>query len=163
MYDTDGRRAGGRLAEGDGLVSAPTTTEGMVMASETKDHIAFSASGCDNWVDLPIDMTAAAEQIGQAPCRDHSHPLMRLTLKVADDPDSKALASLLRFLLGTTSIERRAQEALGVVPAEMLSSRAQALGSPFANVPPFTGHDSAATVADMPFGVLPPSTSPGPV
>ena len=65
----------------DSLAQSSVELVGMVKASEKKEHVCFTRSGCDNWVDLPIDMVEEAEQIGKNTCKDHSYPVMRITLK----------------------------------------------------------------------------------
>lgn len=67
---------------------------GMVKASEKKGNVCFTRSGCDNWVDLPIDMIEEAEQIGKNICKDHSHPVMRITLKEPKNQEAKIFAAL---------------------------------------------------------------------
>lgn len=68
---------------------------GMVKASEYEDHIAFDRGGCENWVDLPTNLIERAEHLGQQPCRDHVHPVFRITLKESEDPAAQVFASLL--------------------------------------------------------------------
>lgn len=88
---TDLERA---LAEGT-LTQAQTPLTGMVKPSEKSGHVSFTQAGCDTWVDLPTDMIERADQVGQRPCRDHSHPIMRITLKEPKDPKGKILLALL--------------------------------------------------------------------
>ena len=82
------------LADGS-LRQSGTELVGMVKSSKLKEHIAFTSSGCNNWVDLPTDMIDNAIQIGVNPCKDHSHPMMKITLKEATNQEAKVLAALL--------------------------------------------------------------------
>ena len=82
------------LEEGT-LTQAQTTLTGMVKQSEKGGHVSFSQAGCDTWVDLPTDMIERADHVGQRPCRDHSHPLMRITLDEPEDSTGKVLLALL--------------------------------------------------------------------
>lgn len=82
------------LTEGT-LTQAQTPLTGMVKPSEKSGHVSFSQAGCDTWVDLPTDMIERADHVGKRPCRDHSHPLMRITLNEPEDPEAKTLLSLL--------------------------------------------------------------------
>lgn len=68
---------------------------GMVKASQKDGFISFTRSGCDSWVDLPTDMIEQAEQLGQNTCRDHSHTVMRITLKEPKDAEARIIAALL--------------------------------------------------------------------
>ena len=82
------------LTEG-ALTQAQTTLIGMVKPSEKSGHVSFSQAGCDTWVDLSTDMIERADQEGQRPCRDHTHPVMRITLKEPKDAQAKILWALL--------------------------------------------------------------------
>lgn len=77
------------------LTRSGTTVVGMVKKSEKGGHISFTRSGCDTWIDLPIDLIEQAEQLGQHRCKDHVHPVFKITLKEGKDPEAKLLASLL--------------------------------------------------------------------
>lgn len=72
-----------------------TEMTGMVKASKKAGHIAFTRSGCENWVDIPIGLIEKAEQLGKAPCKDHWHPIFRLTLKEPKDAEARVFAALL--------------------------------------------------------------------
>lgn len=68
---------------------------GMVKESGKKGHIAFTAGGCETWVDLPTAMIEEAEHVGSRPCDDHAHPVFRIRLKESEDPQAKLLAAIL--------------------------------------------------------------------
>ena len=68
---------------------------GMVKPAEKAGHINFTRTGCENWVDLPVDLIECAEHVGQGPCKDHSHPVMKITLKEPKDPAAQIYAALL--------------------------------------------------------------------
>lgn len=68
---------------------------GMVKPSGTSGNISFSPSGCDMWVDLPTGMVKHAEHIGQRGCRDHVHPMVRITLHEPKNPEGRVLLALL--------------------------------------------------------------------
>ncbi|MBN9218619.1 MAG: hypothetical protein J0I79_11755 [Mesorhizobium sp.] len=72
-----------------------TEMTGMVKASKKAGHIAFTRSGCENWVDIPIGLIEKAEQLGKAPCKDHWHPIFKLTLKEPKDAEARVFAALL--------------------------------------------------------------------
>lgn len=93
------------LTEG-ALTQAQTFLTGMVKPSEKSGHVSFSQAGCDTWVDLPTDMIESADQEGQRPCRDHSHPVMRITLKEPKDAQGKILLALLTQTATRVSAEK---------------------------------------------------------
>jgi hypothetical protein len=68
---------------------------GMVKAAEERGKISFSPTDCDSWVDVPTDLIKSAVQVGQSRCRDHSHPVFRLSFNESDDPAAQVLAALL--------------------------------------------------------------------
>lgn len=78
------------------LDSAGVTIVGMVKSGERKGEIQFTPTDCDSWVDLAISYIEKAEQQGQEVCKDHSHPIFRITLKEPNDPQAKILSALLR-------------------------------------------------------------------
>jgi len=68
---------------------------GMVKASDQKGHVSFTASGCDDWVDIPTTMIEQAERVGSSKCKDHSHPVFKLTLKESRSAEAQILSALL--------------------------------------------------------------------
>lgn len=68
---------------------------GMVKASEKEGFIGFTPGGCDSWVDIPTGMIENAEKVGQKGCKDHSHPVFRITLKETKNAEGQILLALL--------------------------------------------------------------------
>jgi len=58
---------------------------GMVKASESEGNVAFTSGSCDEWVDLPADLVGDVEVLGQGQCRGHSHPRVRMQLKLDEN------------------------------------------------------------------------------
>lgn len=79
----------------DDFALSGTEMTGMVKASKKAGHIAFTRSGCENWVDIPIGVIEKAEQLGKAPCKDHWHPVFKLTPREPKDAEAKVFAALL--------------------------------------------------------------------
>lgn len=80
----------------DGALEHPQIQlTGMVKPSDKSGHVQFARGGCETWVDLPTDLIDEAEHLGQQPCRDHAHPVFKVTLKEPKDPAARVLASLL--------------------------------------------------------------------
>ena len=75
----------------------PISLIGMVKKSEGKDKtIQFSpGANCSNWVTLPLEVIEDVEIIKTVPCKDHTHPLVRLSLKTPKTPEAKIFSSLL--------------------------------------------------------------------
>src|SRR5918912_481342 len=55
---------------------------GMVKASDKEDHIAFAPGSCDEWIDVPAELIGDVEVLRHVPCREHSHPLVRMKLTI---------------------------------------------------------------------------------
>ena len=86
-----------------GFPSDPVVIEGIVKESDGEDSLQFSfASDCNKWVKIPVELLdGQVEYRGTAPCRDHEHPRVRLTLKEPEgsNPASRAFFELLRQLV----------------------------------------------------------------
>jgi hypothetical protein len=72
---------------------------GMVKKSEHEEHISFTSSGCEQWVDVPISLIEQAENVGHSQCKDHSHPLFRITFKEQKSPEARLFSALLVQLM----------------------------------------------------------------
>ncbi|CAN5488639.1 hypothetical protein BH09CHL1_BH09CHL1_20150 [soil metagenome] len=81
--------------KGDTFAQSEILRIGMVKQSQTPGYIGFSGGGCEHWIEIPIDMIERAEQMGNRPCKDHSHPVFRITLKQPKDPETQIFASFL--------------------------------------------------------------------
>jgi hypothetical protein len=85
------------------LEKAAIELVGMVKVSEKAKHISFAKGDCETWIDLPTDLIDQAEHLGQRPCRDHVHPVFKVTLKEPKDPAAQILGSLLATPVSTSS------------------------------------------------------------
>jgi hypothetical protein len=85
---------------------------GMVDDLDTDDGgIKFTTDpGCGRWVEVPTRMIDKLEFLQTVRCRDHAHPLVRLTLKEPKSPDAKVFAALAANM--ATSPAMSAEEAL---------------------------------------------------
>jgi hypothetical protein len=104
---------------------------GMVKSAESAGKISFTPTDCESWVDIPTDLIEKAEQVGQRSCRDHIHPVFRLTLKKPEDPEAQILAALL-MSSGTVAPQV-------VVSPQMGNSGASILPAAISNSSPATG------------------------
>jgi hypothetical protein len=92
-----------RALKDDSLTRPGVALVGMVKVSEKDGHVRFTGAGCDAWVDLPIDMIEQAEHLGQTACKDHSHAVMRITVKESNDPEAQIYRALLTQLVSTAA------------------------------------------------------------
>jgi hypothetical protein len=72
---------------------------GMVDNSDKKNYIRFTATDCNEWLDMPVDMIETWVVEGHERCDDHSHPRVRLTLKEPEDAGQRPYFALLSQLL----------------------------------------------------------------
>lgn len=81
----------------------PVTLTGMVKKSEGKERtIQFASAGnCSGWVTIPLDLIEDVEVLSTVPCKDHTHPLVRLNLKTPTNPEAKIFAALLKGMQST--------------------------------------------------------------
>lgn len=98
------------LRSGD-LDRPPLEIVGMVKAAEGRGKIRFSPTDCESWVDVPTDLIKSAVQVGQSRCRDHSHPVFRLSLTESDDPAAQVLSALLASSAPSPTLAREDQAA----------------------------------------------------
>jgi hypothetical protein len=77
----------------------------LIKASGTKGQVSVTASGCEEWIDVPSSMIDEAQVIGTRPCADHSHPLARLTLTPPKSEEGQALSRLLGQLTRTEQLQ----------------------------------------------------------
>jgi hypothetical protein len=82
------------LQEGT-LNSARKSLTGMVKPSQKSGFISFSHSDCNAWVDLPTEMIEEAEYLGHSSCRDHTHPMMKISLTEPKSDEGRVLYALL--------------------------------------------------------------------
>lgn len=79
----------------DETVIAPVRILGMVKAQDSKsDYILFSQA-CADWIPIPIDLIESLDHLGSAPCKDHSHPLVAISLKEPESAEGRVFAQLL--------------------------------------------------------------------
>jgi hypothetical protein len=85
----------------DGKLSSDHQYTGMVKASDKDKHVAFAPGSCDSgWIDLPAEVIGKVEVIDQVSCREHSHPLVRMQLKL---DESNPLHVMTGQLIASTS------------------------------------------------------------
>ena len=87
-----------RLTEG--ALRTPLICEGFAKPVEDS-HKAFLFSvgtSCEDWTKIPGEVIEKVEFLGERPCRDHSHPLIRIHFKEppANEPFAVVFSSLLR-------------------------------------------------------------------
>ena len=70
------------------LTKSGVEVVGMVKSSPKAGHVSFTRTGCDTWVELSTSMIDQAEQLGMTACKDHSHPVFKITLKEATTPEA---------------------------------------------------------------------------
>lgn len=78
--------------------AVPICLTGMVKKSEGKEKtIQFAPGGsCSHWTTIPLELIENVEVIRIVPCKDHTHPLVRLHLKTPKTPEAKVFASILQ-------------------------------------------------------------------
>ncbi|MDF3294228.1 hypothetical protein [Streptomyces silvisoli] len=77
-------------------VPTPVVLTGMVKTAEKTDAIQFApGTTCQNWTTLPVSLIERVEPLGQMPCDDHTHPVVRIQLTQPGTAEAAALAMLL--------------------------------------------------------------------
>jgi hypothetical protein len=77
--------------------SASLVYTGMLKNAEDDQHLVFANNmDCSNWTEIPIDIIENIEFMQLVPCKDHKHPLVRMTIKEPTSEEAKMFASLAR-------------------------------------------------------------------
>lgn len=70
--------------------------EGLVKADEHDEGVLlFSATGCERWTAIPLELILEVEHLGRTRCKDHEHPRVRIHLERPKTPEARMLAGLL--------------------------------------------------------------------
>ena len=84
-----------KLKSGDLGVGAPLSLLGMVKDAEDDRHLMFAGgTDCETWTEVPLDMIESIELRDVVPCRDHSHPFVKLYLEEPESEEARMFASL---------------------------------------------------------------------
>ncbi|QEL17595.1 hypothetical protein [Limnoglobus roseus] len=80
----------------EGTLQVPVMLTGMVKLLDIQaGTFLFSAgTACLNWVEIHADSVEKVETLRTVTCKDHSHPLVVLTMKAAGAGDTQATAML---------------------------------------------------------------------
>ncbi len=79
----------------DSLTRHDVTLVGMVKSGTEDGFISFTQTDCGSWIDIPTQMIEEAELVGRQSCKDHTHPIMSITLKEPKNPEARVLYALL--------------------------------------------------------------------
>lgn len=94
------------LASGDLDQPDHVALTGMVKPAEEAGSISFAQRSCKEWVDIPSEMIASAEVVGNRNCEDHSHPVVRIQLKQPDTSEGNAYRRLLTQSLEAAAVRQ---------------------------------------------------------
>ena len=78
---------------------------GMVKKSDGKEKtIEFAPGGnCSNWVTIPLEFIEDVEMLKTIPCKDHSHPLVKLNLKTPKTTEGGIFYALIKGMMHTSA------------------------------------------------------------
>jgi hypothetical protein len=82
-------------------VRTSTVTIGGLAKADEKDPsvLLFSTSlSCEAWTPVPTAMVESISELRTVRCKDHSHPLVTLTLKDGATPETAALLAMIQGL-----------------------------------------------------------------
>lgn len=90
-----------QLRRGGLITSQALNVTGIVKEDNGNSKNLLFAFGtrCESWTSVPIDFIEKIELVEHAACGDHSHPLVNLTFKTPQSPDSAVFSSLLNACL----------------------------------------------------------------
>lgn len=88
----------------------PLVFVGMLKAAEDDQHLMFAnGASCTHWTPVPVERIEGIEWISDVPCKDHSHPLVKMTLKTPASEEAMMYASLAQ----STSLINSASQSMG--------------------------------------------------
>jgi hypothetical protein len=104
----------------------PVTLVGFVEAGD-EGCLSFSPGvSCEKWVQLPLSLVLEAAPLGVRRCNDHAHELVRLELKIPDNPEARAMQALMETTRRESNhVERNSR--LLIRLQEFLGTTSQAL------------------------------------
>ena len=116
------------------LEHKPVVKIGMAKLTEgSAGSFSFSeGTACKNWIEIPSSMVAKVEFVSMVKCKDHEHPLIRLSLKdpSPENREASVLADLARNsplneinLLDEAEMSRGAERSLATSPSSATSSQ----------------------------------------
>ena len=87
----------------DRALRTPLMCEGFAKPiEENREAFLFSpGASCEDWSRIPAEIVEHVEFLGEQPCRDHSHPFVRVHFKEppSNDPFATVFSSLLRAMI----------------------------------------------------------------
>lgn len=89
-----------KLQQGELDKPQPFIIIGMVKKSETEEKaIQFAPGGnCSNWITIPLEFIEDVEMIKTITCKDHTHPLVKLSVKRPETPEGKIFFAILEAM-----------------------------------------------------------------
>jgi hypothetical protein len=79
-----------------GTLNEAVVVTGMAKKADDPQVVLFAPGRtCTDWISIPVKMIEKVDWLGRAPCKDHTHDYVRLSLAQATSPEAKVLASLL--------------------------------------------------------------------
>ena len=87
----------------DGTLRRPLSVVGMAKTSEDGNSLLLDPTmRCRKWIEIPVEMIAkkGVEWLGDVPCKEHEHPLVRIELQHDESGQSDVLARLLSATAG---------------------------------------------------------------
>jgi hypothetical protein len=81
-------------AMNQGTLNPPLVLTGMVKPVDASNGTFMFSAGvlCLNWVEIDADSVEHVEVLYTARCGDHSHPFVRLTMKMPDKGDKRVVS-----------------------------------------------------------------------
>lgn len=114
-----------RMANGELPEPVRLSVVGMVKTGESAGSLQFTTTGCETWLDLPIEAVESFAHIKHVPCKEHQHPLVIVRFKPADElPDD--ISFFVRLCMQLQDSARRATS--GTMPASPASNCAVVQG-----------------------------------
>jgi hypothetical protein len=88
------------------ITETPFSIVGMVKKSDGNEKTIKLAPGghCSNWVTVPLEFIDRVEMVSTVPCKDHSHPLVKLHMKKPKTAEGQLYFDLLEKMLHSDEV-----------------------------------------------------------
>ena len=110
---------GGRVAA---TAPFPPLTAFIKESELGEGYFQIAVQSCESWVDLPHSLIESIEHLRDGHCGDHHHPIVVITFKPIENPETLAVIALMthamKATLGQQASTRKRPAAKGAASAE---------------------------------------------
>lgn len=98
-----------QLAANELVEPLDLTLYGLVKVDEKDSSVLYfsSARSCEQWISIPVSLISSVSHIRNVKCKDHQHPLAKITLAEPDKDNAQAVLFMQLFAQAKASAPTR--------------------------------------------------------